>query len=78
MPRLWLPISFGGRTRNILIPNSQNIDNSQLDEIIEWQKEKTLDELKKMPKKEPVSIAKKQEIIGALKEYGEYLKRKGG
>lgn len=78
MPRIWLPVSYGGRTRNILIPNVQNIDNSQLDEIIQWQKEKTLKELKNMPEKKPVSIARKEEIVGALKEYGKWLSKKGG
>lgn len=76
MAKLWLPISYGGRTRNVLIPHTQDIDKSQLDEIIEWQKEKTLDELKKMPPKRPIDIAKAREIGAQLNEFMEYLKRK--
>ncbi len=76
MHKIWLPVSYGNRKRLILIPDSQNIDDGQLDEIIHWQTEKTLDELKKLPPKEPVSIARKKEIVGMLKEYSEWLERK--
>ncbi len=76
MARIWLPITYGGRTRNILIPGSQNIDDNQLDEIIQWQKEKTLEELKALPPKQPISIARKKEIAGILKEFGEFIERK--
>jgi hypothetical protein len=76
MPKIWLPISHGGRTRNILIPHTQDMDKSQLDEIVEWQKEKTLDELKKLPPRKPIEIAKAQEIGAQLSEYLQYLKRK--
>jgi hypothetical protein len=76
MPKIWLPISHGGRTRNILIPHTQDMDKSQLNEIVEWQKEKTLNELKKLPPKKPIEIAKAQEIGAQLNEYLQYLKRK--
>lgn len=78
MPRLWLPISHGGRTRHVLIPYTQNIDESQLDEIIEWQKEKTLDELKKLPPKKPMDEMRSKEVVGMLKEYIAFLKRRRG
>lgn len=78
MPKLWLPISHGGRTRNILIPYIQDIDDSQLEEIIEWEKEKTLDELKKMPPKKPIDVARAKEIGAQLNEYMQFLKRKKG
>jgi hypothetical protein len=76
MAKIWLPISYGGRTRNVLIPNAQDIDRSQLGEIIAWQKEKTLDELKKLPEKKPVDIAKAREIGAQLNEFHKFLKRK--
>jgi len=75
-PKIWLPVSYGGRTRNILIPNIQDMDDSQLDEIIEWQREKTLAELKKLPPKKPIDRMKAKEIGKMLKEYTEFLKRK--
>ena len=75
-PQIWLPIKYGGRTRNVLIPNAQDIESSQLEEIIEWQKEKTLNELKKLPPKKPLNIMKAKEIGKMLKEYIHFLKRK--
>jgi len=75
MSKMWLPISYGGRTRNILIPNVQDIDDSQLNEIVAWQKEKTLDELKKLPPKQPHDVMKAKEVGAALKDYTNYLKR---
>lgn len=78
MPKIWLPVSYGGRTRNILIPNVQNIDDTQLDEIIHWQIEKTMDELKKLPPRQPMSIMKREQVIGALKEYRDYQRKKQG
>lgn len=78
MPRIWLPVTYGGRTTHILIPNTQNIDDGQLDEIIAWEQEKTLAELKKLPAKKPMTVARRQEIVGELKEYGEFLRRKAG
>ena len=76
-PKIWLPISHGGRTRNILIPYAQDIDESQLAEIIEWQKEKTLNELKKLPAK-PERVISREEAGRMLREYTEFLKRKKG
>jgi hypothetical protein len=77
LPKLWLPITYGGRTRNILIPNAHDIDDSQLDEIIAWQKEKTLKELKSLPEKKPVDVMKSKEIGKLLNERLQFFKRKG-
>ena len=76
MPKLWLPLSYGGRTRNILIPYSQNIDDTQLDEIIHWQTEKTMNELKKLPPKQPMSVMKKKEVVEALRDFTDFVNRK--
>lgn len=75
MALIWLPISYGGRTRNVLIPYSHNVDDGQLREIVDWQKEKTVNDLKKLPPK-PKSVMSKKEVAGALKQYLEYLKRR--
>lgn len=84
MPKLWLPLSGqktpvrklivqeGGREMTILIPESG--DKSHDDYLEEAELEKTKDELKKNPK--PKSIMPRGQIIGALKEYYEYLQRK--
>ena len=77
MAQIWLPISYGGRTRNVLIPQAHNIDESQLDEIIEWETEKTLKELRALPPKKPVDKMKAQEIGALLRERLEFIKRKG-
>ena len=76
MPKIWLPLSYGGRTRNILIPNIQEIDEGQLEEIVAWQKEKTLQELKDLPSKKPISVARAKEIGEQLNEYLQFLRRK--
>jgi hypothetical protein len=75
LPKLWMPINYGGRTRNILIPNVQDIDGSQLDEIIDWQKEKTLKELKSLPEKKPMNVLKAKEIGAMLNEHLQFIKR---
>ena len=74
-PKIWLPITHKGRTRNILIPYSHNIDQSQLDEIIAWQKEKTVAELDKMPPK-PERILPEKEVAKMLNDYTKFLRRK--
>ncbi|KKN73879.1 hypothetical protein LCGC14_0396810 [marine sediment metagenome] len=75
--QIWLPISYGGRTRNILIPYSHSIDESQLNDIVQWQTEKTLDELKKLPPK-PVRTISKEDVGEILKDYMKFLRRENG
>ena len=50
MPSIWLPIKepSTGREQLILIPGASNMDRVQLEEIIAWQKETTLAQLKKL------------------------------
>ena len=74
-PQIWLPITRKGRTRNILIPYAHDIDGTQLDEIIAWQKEKTIAELDKMPPK-PERTISKHDVGKMLDEYTKFLRRK--
>lgn len=76
MAKLWLPIEYGGRKRDILIPNADQIDKSQLEEIIEWQKERTTEELKKLPPKQPLDTLKAKEIGQMLREYLAFIRKR--
>ena len=77
MPQIWLPITRKGRTRNILIPYSHDIDGTQLEEIIEWQTEKTIKELDGLPPK-PKRTMSKEDAGKMLNDYTKFLKRKRG
>ena len=77
MPKLWLPIKepTTGREQILYIPGASYMDKSQLEEIIAWQKEKTLADLKaKGPK--PERKYSKAEVGKALKEFRERLHRR--
>lgn len=74
-PKIWLPITHKGRTRNILIPYSHDIDGSQLEEIIAWQKEKTVKDLDNMPP-QPERTMSKEEAGKMLGEYTKFLRRR--
>ena len=74
-PQIKFSVTRKGRTRDILIPYSHDIDGTQLDEIIAWQKEKTINELDKMPSK-PERTISKEEVGKALDEYTKFLRRK--
>ena len=75
MPELWLPIIHKGRRRDILIPFTHDIDHGQLDELIAWQKEKTLQELDKLPPK-PKRTISKRDVGKILDDFTKYLRRK--
>ena len=77
MPSTWKTVTEGGRTRHILVPYSHDIDSGQLHDILQWQDEKTRDELKKMP---PLPQRKhtKEEVGKALNEYTKWKRNKEG
>ncbi len=75
MPQIWLPITHKGRHRDILIPFSHDIDGAQLDEIVAWQKEKTIKELDKMPPL-PERTISKHDVGKMLDDYTKFLRRK--
>lgn len=64
-----LVIEKNGRKRTILIPDAENMDRRQYEEIVEWQTEKTEKELSQ-PREERKHS--KEEVAGALKEYNEW------
>jgi hypothetical protein len=68
-----MEVEHGGRKRVILIPTTPSSDPGQLREIREWQREKTLSELKKLPPREPKHSS--EDIRGALRERLEYERR---
>ncbi len=75
MPKLWLPLRepTTGREQIIYIPGAEHMDKSQLEEILQWQKEKTLADLKaKGPQRPPMAVAKRKEIGKALNEFRNY------
>lgn len=82
MPKLWLPTSYtikeptSGRERIIIIPGAEHMDVGQLREILLWQEEKTKAELKALGPK-PIARLSKEEVQGALREYRDWLKKKG-
>jgi len=77
MPKLWLPsktieISYGGRTRIIVIPSTGDpIWDRDLEQSA---REKTLEELKKMPPREKPKHSK-LEIAEALNDLLKFRKR---
>lgn len=78
MPQVWLPIKepTTGREITIIIPGANQMDRGQLKEIIQWQTEKTLADLKaKGP--QPVARFSSKEVGQALNEFRHHLERKG-
>lgn len=77
MPKLWLPIKeeTSGREMLILIPGASHMDRSQLEEIIAWQKETTLRELKALGPR-PKARYSRKEVGQALNEFRMFLERK--
>lgn len=67
-----ITIEENGRKRTILIPGASDMDSHQLEDIIEWQTEKTKKELRK-PR--PQRKHSKEEVGQALKDYNEFRKR---
>lgn len=77
MGKIWLPIKepSTGREQILYIPGASHMDRSQLEEILHWQKERTLAVLKaKGPK--PARIHSRKEVGQALKEFREQLHRR--
>jgi len=62
-----------GRKQDILIPGAGSMDKSQLNEILEWQTEKTLKELR-APR--PKRVYSKKEVGQALNEFNKALRRR--
>jgi len=58
-----------------LIPYSHDIDGDQLEEIIAWQKEKTIRELESMPDL-PKRKHSVEEVGQALNDYTKFRRRK--
>ena len=88
MVKVWLPIPPKPRTNEfnivepttgremlLIVPGASRMDRSELEEIIGYEREKTLAQLKA---KGPVvkSRFSKKEIGGALREFNEYLRAK--
>ena len=83
MHKIWLPISYTirepttGREQILFIPGAERMPISQLREIIAWQEQKTLAELKaRGPKPEP--RYSKENVAGAIKDYLAWRKKKEG
>jgi len=68
-----LTIKEGDRERTIYIPIGDDMSRSRLDEIKEWQTEKTKKELRQPRERRKHS---KEETGQALRDYNEYRKRK--
>ena len=84
MPKtILLPIKdpLSDRETIIYIPGAERMSRQKLQEIIAWQKEKTLEEYKQMGLK-PKAIYSRKEVAGALKDFMVRLKlaqqRRGG
>ena len=76
--KLWLPtkrieVSYGGRTRVVIIPSTGDLEYDRY--LEEAQKEKTLEELKKLPPK-PERTTSVANVAGMLREYAEFRNRK--
>ena len=67
-----ITVEHEGRSMDVIIPETgdKEYDNA----LIEWQKEKTLNDLKKRPKKPPMKVSK-EDRQGAMKEYNEFRNR---
>jgi len=62
-----------GRETVLIIPGAESMDKSQLNEIIQWQEEKTLAELK-TPR--PRRVYSQKEVGRALNEFNKQLRRR--
>jgi len=78
MTKLYLPtkqieVEYGGRTRIVIIPSTGDpIWDRDLEQSA---REKTMDELKKLPPILKQTQEKKKEVGGILKEFVEFKKR---
>lgn len=78
MPKYWPSVNMfkvkeGDRERTVIIPDTG--DKAENEYLEEAEREKTAGELKKLPPR-PQRKVSKEDVGGALKEYGEFLKRK--
>lgn len=77
MAKLWLPMNTfkvkqGNREMTVIIP--QTGDRSYDQYLEEAEREKTAEELKKQQR--PISKMSRADIIGALKEYRDWFRRR--
>ena len=75
MTRLWLPLEVGYKLKKMLVFIPPTEDKIELKDLLDFAKEKTMDDLRKEPDR-PKSRYSKEEIAGALKEYLTWLKRR--
>ena len=70
MPLLMLPLKepVYGRETLLYIPGASRMDRHQLQEIIHWQTEKTLGEMKARGP-QPKAVYSRKEIAGALRDF---------
>jgi len=70
-----LTIKEGDKERTIFIPGADEMDKNELRDIIQWQEEKTRDDLRKTPTEQRKHS--KKEVGQALRDYREFQQRKG-
>ena len=71
-----LTIKENGKEMKVFIPGADQMDRHELEDIVQWQTEKTRDELRKAPPKEESKHSKK-EVGEALKDYRDFQQRRG-
>lgn len=78
MPKYWpsvnmFTVKVGDRERTVVIPDTGDIEENKY--LEEAEREKTADELRKLPPR-PARKVSRKEVGGALKEYREFLNRR--
>ena len=76
MTKIWLPIKeeTSGRETILYIPGASHLSRQQLEEIIQWQTEKTVAEFK-AEGPQPERVVSRKEVGKALKEFRASLAR---
>lgn len=75
MPQIWLPLHVGYKNKKKIVFIPDTGDKAETEYLIEAEREKTLNELKKAPDKPKPKYSNK-EIGAMLNEYNQFLKRK--
>lgn len=66
-------VEEGGRKQTIFIPGADEMDRHELEDLVQWQEEKTRDELRKIPTKQ--RNHSKADVGKALGDYNKFRQR---
>ena len=73
-----ITIKENGKEMKVFIPGADQMDRHELEDIVQWQEEKTREDLRKTPKVVKPTKEQRKATEEALRDYREFQRRRGG